>query len=177
LQASQEFKDANAKLHVITAESAGKNGGAEIKERLAARQTISTLDIISDPEHKLLLRGADGKVSGDYVILKQDTSAWKSLSKVPYKDYNMVQPGLTVIQKGGKIQQMWTWKTGALKGIYEKDTALKLEWSQVIPEYNGMLVGIRPQISDILPSIKENRDVALAFQDFGDESKVLHEAR
>jgi len=162
--ASAEFKGLNAVLHVITAEAAGENRDAEIEARLAVRGVADLgYQVHSDPEHKLLLRGSDGAVSAAYVIEKFDPTSMNSKTSVPYAKYDMVQPALTVIKRGGEIQQVWTWSTGVLKTLFDADPSMKVDALQKIPGY-GLLVGVRPETADVLASIKENRDVTLQFQ-------------
>jgi hypothetical protein len=58
---------------------------------------------------------------------------------------------------------VWTWKTGELKSVFDANPSLRFSAMQDVPGH-GILVGIRPQTTDILPSIKGDRDVALEFQ-------------
>ena len=109
--------------------------GSEIEARLAVRGVTELgFKVHSDPEHTLLMRGPDGNVSGSYIIETLDTSKFQrcisqsrtanqknttfficvacnstpppsSQTSVPYINYEMVQPAMTVIKKGGDIQQ------------------------------------------------------------------------
>lgn len=144
-------------LHVVTAEPGGDN---EIKARLKARNLVLSIEVHSDPNHKLLLRMKDSpdKEAPVYVKMVMECKQFNSETSIPYEAYNMVQPALVVIHKSGNIQQAFSWKLGSLKDITPK------EWNTPVAAYGGMLVGIRPVSSDIADSIKQNRDVKLKFQ-------------
>jgi len=160
--ASAAFKVTSTAVHAICAEDLSGDG-AEIAARLTVRGTSELgFSVHSDPDHKLLLRDGSA-VSSVYKINHMPASQYKSQTKTPYTDYSMVEPALTVIKKGGILQQVWTWKTGELKALYEKDASLTYKAMQKVPGY-GLLVGIRPETADLLPSIKENRETALQYQ-------------
>mmetsp|Transcript_52281 Transcript_52281/g.67045 ORF Transcript_52281/g.67045 Transcript_52281/m.67045 type:complete len:126 (+) Transcript_52281:326-703(+) len=83
---------------------------------------------------------------------------FESKTSIPYKNYNMVQPAMIVLNKSGEVKNVWSWNTGELKKVEPQNAMTKVE------KYEGILVGIRPISSDIPKSIKENRDVKLQFQ-------------
>lgn len=74
-----------------------------------------------------------------------------------YEDYMMIQPALIVVDKTGKLQQVWSWNTPPLDKVHPK-----IEMTSVKPAGGLVLVGVRPLTPDLLASIKENRNVKIS---------------
>jgi len=131
-------------VHAVTAES----GGEEVTRRLAARDTRVDFKVHSDPEHRLLVQ------SKEKFYLKEFHRA--SAYGGTYRDYNMVQPALVVIDKAGAFRQVWSWMTPPLRDVHPKSVLTP------VPSQGGLvLVGVRPDSLDLALSIKEGRNVKL----------------
>jgi len=145
-------------IHAIVAEP---GGDAEIVARLTARDVRDLqFKVHSDPDHKLLVRLKASPQNEAPVFVKETMKCehFDSGTAVPYKNYSMVQPALVVAHKSGRIQQVWSWKTEpAIKDMES------LKPMASVPGY-GILVGVRPDSDDIIPSIKEDRSVKPSYQ-------------
>ena len=87
---------------------------------------------------------------------------FKAQQVVGYKSYMMVQPAFVVVDKTGSVRQVWSWNTHELKDL---KWGKVLKWGEdltPVPSFGGAhLVTVRPDPSDILPSIKEDRRVMM----------------
>ena len=73
----------------------------------------------------------------------------------------MIQPALIVVNRNNEIQQKWSWKTPPLNDLEPKDDTK-------VPGLGGMvMVGVRPDSSDLGPSIDQNRNVRLHGRSIG----------
>jgi len=161
----EELESQGVALHAVTAEP---GGSAEVKNRLEQRDTNIRFPVHSDPEHKLLVKDANESdvTTESEINLKQHAATGHSLyikkfnnaTKYggTYEDYDMVQPALVVVDQSGSIQQVWSWNSGTLRDITPKE-----EMTPVGAFYGAPLVTIRPVSADVVPSIKENRDVQI----------------
>jgi peroxiredoxin len=141
-------------LHLISAET---GGDAEVKARLAARNTDIPIPVHSDPEHKLLLSKCGAEPGSDEehsLFVKKQILA--STYGGTYQDYMMTQPALVVVDKSGAVQQMWSWRTEPLNELEPQE-----EMTIVLSMGGAPLVSVRPLSSDLGPSIKEGRNVKL----------------
>lgn len=124
-------------LHAITAES---GGDAAVLERLKKRKVEELpFPVHSDADHRLLMVPPEGH------YMFQDMPASKKFGS-EFTDYNMVQPAMEVLDRAGAVVQKWSWYS------------LK-------PPPTGEGVGPvleRPITTDIVPSIKEGRNVRFA---------------
>jgi len=148
------MRESGVAIHAITAET----GGVEaLKTRLANRHLVDLpFPLHSDPDAKLCAKPGDGyyltewfdagaRLKGDYVGVS----------------YTMVQPALEIVDKTGAVIQKWSWHSiqpppvpmkvgpGGGKAIIGDGTAIPL-------------VMARPMSADILPAIKEGRDLKLS---------------
>jgi len=123
-----------------------------VKKRLMDRSTVLSYPVHTDPEHKLLLPSKDGSTS---LYVKKECKASKYGGS--YTDYDMVQPALIVVDKTGRLQQVWSWNTPPLDVVEPKD-----EMTPVPSAGGKVLVGVRPTSSDLGPSIKEKRNVSIS---------------
>jgi len=135
-------------VHAITAES---GGDAAVKARLDEREAKDLpFPVHSDPEHKLLMNPQEGYYVKEFNPAKDKFGG-------DYTDYEMVQPAIEILDKTGAVVQKWSWysfePTPDMKKIVNK---VKTKEGEEI-----MLVCARPVADDILPSIKENRDVKI----------------
>jgi len=144
------MRQSGVALHAITSEP----GGVEaLKTRLASRQTTDLpFPVHSDPDNKLCAK------PGDEYYIKEEFDAGVQL-KGDYLGiaYSMVQPALEVVDRTGVVIRKWSWHS--IRPIPDPmDTATKV----TVEGQQLLLVQTRPQSADILPSIKEGRDVRLA---------------
>ena len=119
----------------------------------------------SDPEHKLLLRtvGAEPGSMAEHSLYRK--KEFDSLASAGYKRYTMVQPAFVIVDKTGNVKQAWSWMTDELKELKWGDP----EDLTPVPSFGGVpLVTVRPDASDIWPSIKENRKVKLKGKSKGE---------
>lgn len=149
------MQEAGVGLHAITAESGGSEA---VKSRLASRDTADLpFPVHSDPDAKLCVKPMDGY----YVTEPMDAGA-KFGGDYVGVTYTMVQPAVEVVDRAGNVVQKWSWHSiqpppepmGAMTKI------------TVDGEGEKLLVAVRPLSADILPAIKEGRDVrmsAIAF--------------
>lgn len=130
----------------VTAEPGGEDA---VRARLAERGLASlSIKIKSDPTHQLLVKDA-----GDIFIIAP--KEWEVSG-----NYDMVQPAVVVFDERGAVVKecTWSWK---IMGYDNGMTRLPTEaWD--LPPRTVPLVNFRPQISDLLPSIKERRAVRLS---------------
>lgn len=153
-----EFVKANVALHAITAENNGNEG--TVVDRILARGPFSKgsdtlpFQVHSDPEQKLLAAS-----TADFYVKQPDFDAHLVCgSAFAGVKYEMVQPALVVVDKSGVVVRKWSW--------HSIDPKLEnMETGQAVKDSNGAetkLVLLRPEGVDILPSIKEGRDVKTA---------------
>ena len=116
----------------------------------------------SDPKHELLLRtvGAEPGSAAEHSLYRK--KEFDSLASAGYKRYSMVQPAFVVVDKTGSVRQVWSWNTHELKDL---KWGKVLKWGEdltPVPSFGGThLVSVRPDASDILSSIKEDRRVMM----------------
>jgi len=150
---SEELQKGGVAVHFISAETGGAD---EIKKRLEDRDSPIELPVHSDPEHKLLVRRKKDSPKQESLYVTIEHKAGDNYGGT-YENYIMVQPALIVVDKTGKIQQVWSWNTPILDVVSPKRETTS------VPHVGGnVLVGIRPVSSDLLLSIKEGRDVQVA---------------
>jgi hypothetical protein len=140
-------------VHAITSE---KCSNEELMCRLAARNLDKLgFNVHSDPESKLLLRLKEDIDTEAPLYAREwkEASAYRSRTSVPYEDHELVQPALTVVDQNGDVKQFWSWLVGPSKNL-AKEPMID------VPGF-GMLVSLRPISLDIIPSIREKRDVNL----------------
>lgn len=148
------MRESGVGIHAITSEI----GGAEaLKFRLARRHTVDLpFPVHSDPDAKLCAKPGDGH----YITEWFDAGEFFKGDYLGVS-YTMVQPALEIVDKTGAVIQKWSWhsiqpppvpmETGSGGG------KVTLPDGQKIP-----LVMARPMSADILPAIKEGRDVKLS---------------
>jgi len=150
---SEELQKSGVAVHFISAETGGAD---EIKKRLADRDSPIELPVHSDPEHKLLVHRKRESPNQESLYITVEHKAGDNYGGT-YENYIMVQPALIVVDKTGKIQQVWSWNTPVLDIVTPKK-----ELTFVAHVDGNPLVGVRPVSNDLAPSIKEGRNVALA---------------
>lgn len=150
-----EFANANVALHAITAENDGTEG-TTVVQRIYERAKIDTLpfQVHSDPGHHLLAASTE-----DFYVKQPDFDPQQyGGSAYAGVKYDMVQPALVVVDKSGVVVRQWSWHSVDPK----PDTMGAME---TVTDSNGAatkLVLLRPEAADILPSIKDGRDVKTA---------------
>jgi len=145
-------------LHIITAENDGDVGAGTVLSRLEARDPTSTVaplpyPVHSDPEHKLLATPSDDfYVHCPWDAAKMFGAAFAGVT------YEMVQPAFLVVDKSGAVVQKWSWKTMEPKpeSFSEFTTVSASDGTRL------KLIHCRPISEDILPSIREGREVKTA---------------
>jgi len=156
-----EFASANVALHAITAENDGTTG-TTVVDRIQSRapwkdgSDTFRFPVHSDPEHRLHAASTD-----DFYVKQPDFN----IEALPFGGaafagvkYNMVQPALVVVDKTGRVVRKWSWHS-----INPKPETM--DAMGTVQDSNGAdtkLVLLRPEASDILLSIKEERDVRTA---------------
>ena len=130
---------------VITAQPGGSEFLQEALITRGCEKLPSTVKLISDPDHALLVKDA-----GDIFLTEVQSN---------YMDqtYTMVQPALVVIdsETGKTLPELtWSWKT------MELAPDQLVETHEILPGLE--LVAYRPVISDLRAAIKERRPVKLA---------------
>lgn len=140
------MKAKNIALHAITAES---GGDAAVVARLAKRKTANLpFHVHSDPDHELLLNPQDGQ------YVKELVPAGKHGKE--YTEYNMVQPALEVLDRNGAVIQKWSWYS------FDPLPDVTNPLSPVVVDGQSLwLVTARPRSADIVPSVKEGRQVKI----------------
>jgi len=126
---------------------------AELRASLEECFGCSMQDLRATTEEENVASAEGDANDSLYVMKKYDASKHGGT----YEDYMMIQPALIVLDKTGKIQQVWSWNTPPLDAVQPKEELVAVQ------SHGGlMLVGVRPLTPDILPSIKENRNVKLS---------------
>jgi len=148
------FKAASSNRKLIDREAMPWEYVTRTAERSSSKKDIKDLPfpIHSDPNAKLCAKPEDGhymtepmnageKFGGDYVGI----------------NYIMVQPAFEVVDKTGAVVQKWSWHSF-------QPPPSPMEWSTkvMVGGDSIILVLARPLSADILPAIKEGRDVRLA---------------
>lgn len=143
-----ELTKAGFAVHAITAEPADEE---KIRGLLEARGCPDLpFHIHSDPLHKLCAEPFD-----EHYVTKLFEGTQGDYDGVKY---NMVQPAMEVVDKTGEVVLKWSWRSfkpplpdfeDPVQNVTHEGETLKL-------------VLARPVTSDILPAIKEGRDVKLA---------------
>ena len=132
---------------------------------------IPQFPVHSDPNHQLLLRTVGAKPGSEaehslYIKKKMKASQFGGT----YEDYMMVQPAFVVVNRSGDVKQAWSWNTDELAEIEPKS-----EMKLVSAYGNATLVSVRPETTDIGPSIHEGRRVKL--KGFGTISVIKEKFR
>lgn len=136
------------------AEEPSEEAKAELRASLEDYFGTPLQDLRSTTEEEEAASAPEGDENDSlYVMKKYDASKHGGT----YQDYMMIQPALIVVDKTGKIQQVWSWNTPPLDVVSPKEELVAVQ------SHGGLvLVGVRPLTPDILPSIKENRNVKLS---------------
>lgn len=146
-------------LHAITAENDG-TAGTTVVERIQERAPFKEKSVMlpfpvhSDPEHHLLAASTE-----DFYVKQPDfdPKQYGGEAYVGVK-YELVQPALVVVDKSGMVVRKWSWHS-----VNPKPEGMGA--METVTDSNGAatkLVLLRPEAADILPSIKEGRDVKTA---------------
>lgn len=144
------MKSAGVALHAITSET----GGAEaLKYRLGARHCANLpFPVHSDPDARLCAKPGD-----DYYITQPFDAGEYFKGDYVGVSYNMVQPALEIVDKSGAVVQKWSWHS-ITPPPTPMDTGTKIQ----VDGETMLLVQARPMSADILPAIKEGRNVKLS---------------
>lgn len=139
-----KLREQGVAVHAITSEP-----GAVVA-RLSKRGCASMpFPVLSDPEHKLCAADAD-----DFYVIKEGHDVSTLHPDYVGVIYDMVQPALVVVNRAGQVVQRWSWAT--------MDPRPEPNGKNVLVDGKSMLVvQVRPQTADIMPSVVEKRAVRL----------------
>lgn len=144
------MKEAGIAIHAITSESGGDDA---LKTRLADRDCADLpFPVHSDPDARLC-----AKPGGNHYVTDPMDAGAKFGGDYVGVSYTMVQPALEVVDKTGAVVHKWSWHS------IQPPPKPMVETTTVTAAGQSMwLVQARPLSADILPAIKEGRDVKLS---------------
>jgi len=145
-----ELKAAGVALHAITCET---GGDAALKARLADRKCADLpFQVHCDPDANLCVKPGD-----DFFITERQDAGAKFGGDYVGVDYLMVQPALVIVDSAGAVVRKWSWHS------YQPPlTDMSGLATVTIDGKSIYLVAARPLSADILPAIREGRDVRLS---------------
>lgn len=128
-----------------------------MKRRLASRDCADLpFRVHSDPDARLCVQ----PMNGHYITEAMDAGA-KFGSDYAGVNYMMVQPAVEIVDRTGTVIQKWSWHSVRPAPIpMGAMTKVKIDGEE------KLLVAIRPLSADLLPAIKERRDVRLSAISF-----------
>lgn len=145
-----KMMEAGIAIHAITAETGGNEA---VKTRLAARHCADLpFPVHSDPDARLCAKPGDGH----YITCPNDPG---KLFKGDYVgvSYTMVQPALEIVDRTGTVVRKWSWHS-----IQPPPSPMAETTKITVAGQSVWLFQVKPMSADILPAIREGRDVKLS---------------
>lgn len=148
------MQEAGVGLHAITAESGGSDA---VNRRLASRDTGGLpFPVHSDPDRKLCVQPMDGY----YVTEPMDAGA-KFGGDYVGVSYTMVQPAVEIVDRSGTLLQKWSWYS-----VEPTPDPMGAMTKVSVDGEEKLLVAVRPLSADIIPAIREGRNVRMSAVSF-----------
>lgn len=144
------MRETGIAIHAITSETGGADA---LKARLASRHCADLpFPVHSDPDARLCAKPGDG-----YYVTSPVDAGQKFGGDYVGVSYVMVQPALEVVDKTGAVVLRWSWHS-----VQPPPSPMEEATAITVGGQTMWLNQARPVSADILPAIKEGRDVKLS---------------